>query len=120
LIVAEKKYLGRMEGWKDRWTDGRTDRGKTVYPPPPPGSGGMQISDIARVLQQPRSTISDIIRRFKEAGTVENRMRSGRPHTMDYRQLEKIVKTERRALLVEITAKFNEERNVSVSKRMVR
>jgi hypothetical protein len=30
------------------------------------------------------------------------------------------VKTERRALLVEITAKFNEERNVSLSKRMVR
>ena len=111
---------GRMEGQTDRRKDGRTDRGKTVYPPPPPGSGGMQISDIARVLQQPRSTISDIIRRFKEAGTVENRMRSGRPHTMDYRQLEKIVKTERRALLVEITAKFNEERNVSVSKRTVR
>ena len=84
---------------------------------------GEKISDIARVLQQPRSTISDIIRRFKETGTVENRMRSGRPHTMDYRdyrQLEKIVKTERRALLVEITAKFNEERNVSVSKRTVR
>jgi hypothetical protein len=38
----------------------------------------------------------------------------------DYRQLEKIVKTERRAPLVEITAKFNEERNVSVSKRTVR
>ena len=35
----------------------------------------------------------------------------------DYRQLEKIVKTERRAPLVEITAKFNDERNVSVSNR---
>jgi hypothetical protein len=30
------------------------------------------------------------------------------------------VKTERRALLVKITANFNEERNVSVSKRTVR
>ena len=30
------------------------------------------------------------------------------------------MKTERRAPLVEITAKFNEERNVSVSKRTVR
>jgi transposase len=79
-----------------------------------------KISDIARVLQQPRSTISDIIKRLREAGTVENRPRSGRQELMDYRQLEKIVKTERRALLVEITAKFNEERNVSVSKRMVR
>ena len=25
---------------KISWTDGRTDRGKTVYPPPPSGSGG--------------------------------------------------------------------------------
>jgi transposase len=48
-------------------------------------------------LQQPRSTISDIIKRLREAGTVENRPRSGRQELMDYRQLEKIVKTERRA-----------------------
>jgi hypothetical protein len=26
---------------KISWTDGRTDRGKTVYPPPPLGSGGI-------------------------------------------------------------------------------
>jgi transposase-like protein len=39
---------------------------------------GEKISDIARVLQQPRSTISDI-RIFREAGTVKNRLRSGRP-----------------------------------------
>jgi hypothetical protein len=38
----------------------------------------------------------------------------------DYRPLEKIVKTEKRAPLVEITDKFNEERNVSVSKRTLR
>jgi len=77
---------------------------------------GEKISDIARVLQQPRYTISDIIRK---AGTVENRPRSGRLPAMDdrdYRQLEKIVKTERRAPLGEIAAKFNEERIVSVSK----
>jgi transposase len=63
------------------------------------------------------------IRIFREAGTVKNRPRSGRPPAIndrDYRQLEKIVKTERTAPLVEITAKLNEERNVSVSKRTVR
>jgi len=84
---------------------------------------GENIADIARILQQPRSTISDIIKRFREAGTVENRPRSGRPRAMDdtgYQQLEKIVKAERRAPLVKITANFNEERNVSVSKRTVR
>jgi hypothetical protein len=35
-----------------------------------------------------------------------------------YRQLEKIVKTERRASLVKITANFNEEKNDSVSKQV--
>ena len=30
------------------WTDGRTDRGKTVYPPPPSGSGGI----IKRVVKK--------------------------------------------------------------------
>jgi transposase len=46
---------------------------------------GEKISDITRVLQQPRSTISDIISRFRKAGTVENRPRSGRPPAMDDR-----------------------------------
>ena len=27
---------------KISWTDGRMDRGKTVYPPPPSGSGGIK------------------------------------------------------------------------------
>jgi hypothetical protein len=34
-----EKYLGRTEEWKD----GRTDRGKTVYPPSPSGSWGIKI-----------------------------------------------------------------------------
>jgi len=37
----------------------------------------------------------------------------------DYLQLLQIVTTERRAALVEITAKFNEERTASVSKQTV-
>ena len=37
---CDEKYLGRTEGR----TDGQTDRGKTVYPPPPSGSGGIIIS----------------------------------------------------------------------------
>ena len=81
---------------------------------------GEKISDIARILQQPRSTISDIIRRFRKAGTVENRPRSGRPPAMDdrdYRQFEKIVKTERRPPLVEITLSLMKK---GMSKRTVR
>ena len=40
---CDEKYLGRTEGWTARRTDGQTDRGKTVYPPPPSGSGGIFI-----------------------------------------------------------------------------
>jgi hypothetical protein len=39
LEKCDEKYLERMEGQ----TDGRTDRGKTVYPPPPPGSRSIII-----------------------------------------------------------------------------
>jgi hypothetical protein len=38
---CDEKYLGRTEGRKD----GQTDRGKTVYPRPPSGSGGIAISN---------------------------------------------------------------------------
>jgi hypothetical protein len=35
------QQLMRKMRRKISWTDGRTDRGKTVYPPPPSGSGGI-------------------------------------------------------------------------------
>jgi hypothetical protein len=31
---------------KISWTDGKTDRGKTVYPPPPSGSGVLLFMDL--------------------------------------------------------------------------
>ena len=34
--------IGKQEvSWTDGRTDGQTDRGKTVYPPPPSRSGGI-------------------------------------------------------------------------------
>ena len=40
--VTEKNVTKNiLDGWKDRQKDGQTDRGKTVYPPPPLGSGGI-------------------------------------------------------------------------------
>ena len=35
------KMLRKKVRRKISWTDGQTDRGKTVYPPPPSGSGGI-------------------------------------------------------------------------------
>ena len=36
------QQLQRKMRRKISWTDGRKDRGKTVYPPPPLGSGGIK------------------------------------------------------------------------------
>ena len=41
---------------KISWTDGRTDRGKTVYPPPPSGSGGIMIR-LTSILTPPPEPI---------------------------------------------------------------
>ena len=40
LDFCHRQLLRKMQQ-KISWTDGRTDRGKTVYPPPPSGSGGI-------------------------------------------------------------------------------
>ena len=39
----EKWWKISWDGQMDRWKDGRTDRGKTVYLPPPLGCGGIII-----------------------------------------------------------------------------
>jgi hypothetical protein len=40
-IILDGRKDGWTEGRKDGRTDEQTDRGKTVYPPPPSGSGGI-------------------------------------------------------------------------------
>ena len=43
-----------LDGRKDGRMDGQTDRGKTVYLPPPSGSGGINIyllKNIKRIIQ---------------------------------------------------------------------
>jgi hypothetical protein len=39
--TGSRNLMGPKTWRKIFWTDGRTDRGKTVYPPPPSGSGGI-------------------------------------------------------------------------------
>jgi hypothetical protein len=63
---CDEKYLGRMEG--------RTD-GKTVYPPPPSGSGGMKIF-CARIcvlnMQKDQSTRSKVIPWMEDKNVVRS------------------------------------------------
>ena len=48
------RKMRRKIFWMDERTDGQTDRGKTVYPPPPSGSVGIIIKEQGRfcVLQK--------------------------------------------------------------------
>ena len=41
LLRKMQRKISWTDGRTEGWTDGQTDRGKTVYPPPPSGSGGI-------------------------------------------------------------------------------
>ena len=58
-------------------------------------------------------TVSNIVERFLQSGSVENKSRSGRPKVVtesDYHKLERLVKVNRRDSLSDITSKVNEGR----------
>lgn len=83
---------------------------------------GISRRKISELLKIPKSTVIDICKWFSETGSLENKPRSGRPPKIkprDYRKLERIVKTNRRCSLSDITAKFNEERPEPVSRRTI-
>ena len=67
-------------------------------------------------------TVSNIVKRFLQSGSVENKARSGRSKVVtdrDYHKLERLVKVNGRDSLSDITSKFNEARDRRVSKRTV-
>jgi transposase len=77
---------------------------------------------IAEILNHPKSTVGDVIKKYNEQGLTSTIPRSGRPKILtdrDKRQLVKIIKANRNLTLVEITEKFNETLNFSISSRTV-
>lgn len=83
---------------------------------------GYSIRWIADLLQIPKSTIGDVRKRIQARGSTDSLKRSGRKgfvSARDYRKLERLVKTNRRDSLSDITSKFNEGRDRPVSKRTV-
>ena len=78
--------------------------------------------DISQDLGISFSTVSSILKKFRETGSTENLPRSGRPALVkerDYRVLERIVKCNWRDSLTDITQKFYQGRNVQVTKRTI-
>ena len=67
-------------------------------------------------------TVSNIVKRFFQKGSVENKARSGRPTVgtdRDYGKLKRLVKVNPRDSLSDFTSKINEARDRRVSKRTV-
>ena len=83
---------------------------------------GHKLSEISKLLSVPYMTISNIVKKYRNTGSVENKKRSGRPKLesdRDYRKLERLVKANGRDTLSNITSKFNENREIQVSRRTV-
>jgi|1186.fasta_scaffold111665_1 transposase len=84
--------------------------------------GGSSQREIAQILNHPKSTVGDIIKKYNEQGLTSAASRSGRPKILterDNRHLIKVVKDNRKDTLEEITEKFNTGMKISVSKRTV-
>lgn len=83
---------------------------------------GNTLQKIADTLSIPKGTVSDICVRYRDRGSVENIPRKGRTPKLnerDSRSLIRLVHSNRKTPLGEITAKFNEHRPEVVSKRTV-
>ena len=86
-------------------------------------SKGFNDNKIGESLGIHRSTVGRVLKKFRQKGSIENDPRSGRPRTIDERgdrKLYRIVKTNRRQSLQDITSTFNRNEGVSVSKRTIR
>ena len=83
---------------------------------------GKSITYVSETLGVNRSTIGSFKKRVERRGSTENIPRRGRTPSVtarDYRKLERLVKTNRRESLQDITDRFNENRQQPISKRTV-
>ena len=84
--------------------------------------GKFKQSKIVEILDHPKSTVSAIIKKYREQGLTTTASRSGRPKSLtnrDNRHLVKVVKENRNKTLEEITENFNTVMNISVSSRTI-
>ena len=78
--------------------------------------------DIAEILDHPKSTVGNVIKKYNEEGLTSTKKRPGRPKKLtnrDERHLAKVIKENRSNTLEEITEKFNTAMEISVSNRTI-
>lgn len=86
-------------------------------------SNGEKVSDIARSVNISLASVYRVIGKFQRTGSLENLPRSGRPRSIgdrECRRLQRIFNSDRLAPLGEITARFNENKPTSVSKKTIK
>jgi transposase len=84
--------------------------------------GGISQRNITTILDIPKSTVGEVIKKYNEEGLTTTASRSGRPKILserDNRHLVKIAKENRSNTLEEITENFNTSMAISVSTRTV-
>ena len=83
---------------------------------------GHKQSETSKLLSVSYMTITNIVKKYRNTGSAENMKRSGRPKLVsnrDYRKLERLLKANRKDFLSNITSKFNENREIQVSRKIV-
>lgn len=84
---------------------------------------GMSVRDISRKLQHPKSTIFDVIRKWKHEGAETVKQRSGRPSKMTdraRRTLKRVVVHNRQSSANCIAQEFREASGIKVSTKTIR
>jgi transposase len=78
---------------------------------------GHKLQEIADTLNIPRETVSDVVVRFKRRGSVENQPHTGRHRLLDERDTRvfvRLVRSDRKTPLKDVTTRFNENRDSGV------
>ena len=84
--------------------------------------GGFSQRNITKILDIPKSTVGEVIKKYNKVGLTTTVSCSGRPKVLserDNRHLVKIAKENRSNTLEEITENFNTSIAISVSTRTV-
>ena len=79
-------------------------------------------AELSRMLNIPRTTITSVLSKYRMTGTVETLTRSGRKRSFtnrDRNALKRLVKSNRRLTLQDITAKLNECKTMTLSQKTV-
>ncbi|GFT97932.1 regulator of chromosome condensation 2 [Trichonephila clavipes] len=81
------------------------------------------VREIADILQKPKSTVSDVIVKWKRRGSETKEKRAGRPKILGERSrrtVKRIEKQNRKSSLVEISQMIQSSSGISVNSGTVR